>query len=370
MATTWSPKLLLNLPAFFVLFAAALAAMCAIARAAEPAAAADANTEYASMLDDLRAMKASPDAIRKLAGDKVFRPLACNPVLSTGRGDSWDAFALGSMTVVKAGELYHMYYEAWGQRDYASLQIGHAVSADGIHWAKDPANPVLPKGAAGEWDADGTWDPFVLCEDGKFKMWYGGGKKVCDWGYAESADGRHWVKKGRLSKLGGVEDCHVVHDRQAGRYCMYYWDRAHEKTGKALFVAESADETHFDFAAARKVTIEGEQYPCFYKFSHVIQADGGWHMFYANFKRPGCADALTRYATSPDGLNWKKVNGNLLAGMDGEVLPLADDLYLMYYCPAGHFDQDDCDIRLAIFGGSLKDLAAARPGPGPGETGR
>ena len=67
-----------------------------------------------------------------------------------------------------------MYYEAWGVRgdsaaDYKSLQIGHATSTDGVNWVKDPVNPVLPKGNGSDWDCDGTWDPFVLRENGVFK---------------------------------------------------------------------------------------------------------------------------------------------------------------------------------------------------------
>src|ERR1017187_4752789 len=69
---------------------------------------------------------------------------------------------------------------------------------------------------------NGSWDPFVLYEDGVFKMWYGGGENThCDWGYAVSADGMHFVKKGQLSHLGNVEDDHVVHDKATGRYFMY-----------------------------------------------------------------------------------------------------------------------------------------------------
>ena len=34
--------------------------------------------------------------------------------------------------------------------DFTSLQIGHATSPDGIHWTKDPANPILPKGAGND----------------------------------------------------------------------------------------------------------------------------------------------------------------------------------------------------------------------------
>ncbi len=171
--------------------------------------------------------------MRQLAGAGNFKEYLHNPVLSPGPPGSWDAGALGSMSVIKVGKVFHLYYEAWGVRDrsaedYRSLQIGHAVSLDGIHWAKDPANPVLRKGDPGEWDHDGTWDPFIIYEDGVFKLWYGGGMDShCDWGYAESKEGRAFVKKGQISHLGNVEDDHVVHDRTAHRYYMYYWDRQH-----------------------------------------------------------------------------------------------------------------------------------------------
>ena len=99
-----------------------------------------------------------------------------------------------------------MYYEAWGVRslkewdaaEYESLQVGHATSRDGIHWTKDPQNPVLPQGTEGQWDETGTWDPYVIYEDGLFKMWYGGGGGSMPnfgWAYAVSKDGTHFEKK-------------------------------------------------------------------------------------------------------------------------------------------------------------------------------
>ena len=268
------------------------------------------------------------------------------------------------MTVLKAGDVYHMYYEAWALRekddqDYASLQICHATSPDGVHWTKDRANPVLPKGGPGEWDHDGTWDPFVLYENGLFKMWYGGGMGThCDWGYAVSRDGVHFDKKGRISRLGRVEDDHVIHDQGRGRYYMYYWDRNHEPMG--LFRAESPNETDFDFARAVPIRIAGLKYPAMYKFTHVIRDEGVWHMFFGEFVRPGCKDCRTGYATSPDGLQWTVRNPALLVGQDGEILKVADDQWLLYYGPDGFFDQKGCDIRLAAHTGRLADLAKKR----------
>jgi hypothetical protein len=303
----------------------------------------------------------SIEQVRDLGGKDHWQPYTENPVLRPGGKGEWDAGALGSMTVLKVGDVFHLYYEAWGVRDnsatdYNSLQIGHATSRDGVHWTRDPANPVLPKGAGDAFDRDGTWDPFVLHEDGLFKMWYGGGMDShCDWGYAVSKDGVHFEKKGQISRLGNVEDDHVVHDKTADRYYMYYWDRAHEPMG--LFRAESKNEMDFDFEHAESVRIAGLKYPAMYKFTHVFQEDNRWYMYFAEFVRPGCKDCWTGYATSPDGLHWKAQNRRLLKGQDGELLKLADGLCLMYYGPDGFFDQKDCDIRLAVYKGRFDALA-------------
>ena len=267
------------------------------------------------------------------------------------------------MTVALVEGVYHMYYEAWGRPEanvegvnYSTLQIGHATSLDGVHWQKDPANPVLPNGATGEWDAKGTWDPFVIHEDGRFKLWYGGGiHPACNWGYAESSDGQRFEKRGCISQLNHVEDDHVVHDAEAGKYYMYYWDRQHEPQG--LFRAESANETDFDFAHAVAISIAGDTEHEMNKFTHVIRDRGRWFMFYADFVRPGCDDSRTRLATSDDGIHWKSVNRDLFAGHDADILRVGKSLYLAYFGPRGHFDQLDSDVRLAIFRGELDDLA-------------
>ena len=284
-----------------------------------------------------------------------------NPVLRPGAKGEWDAGALGSMSVLKVDEVFHMYYEAWGGRggqsaDYLSLQIGHATSRDGLHWSKDPASPVLPKGTGQDWDRDGTWDPFVLYEDGVFKMWYGGGENThCEWGYAVSTDGAHFVKKGQISHLGNVEDDHVVHDHVTRSYFMYYWDRKQEPKG--LFRARSPNETDFDFVHAEPIHIEGLKYPALYKFTHVFQDGGQWHLVFAEFVRPSCKGCWTGYATSQDGLRWRAQNRRLLLGQDAEVLKVADEVYFMYYGPDGYFDQEGCDVRLAVYKGKLSALA-------------
>jgi predicted GH43/DUF377 family glycosyl hydrolase len=309
---------------------------------------------------------AMPGKTETLAGARGFVPYLGNPVISPGAVGEWDAGALGSMTVVRVGATFHMYYEAWGVRsakewsraEYDSLQIGHATSPDGIHWVKDPANPVIRRGDAEDaWDRHGTWDPFVIHENGIFKMWYGGGNKVCDWGYAESKDGTRFTKKGRISRLGKVEDCHVIHDKERGEYHMYYWDRAREPLG--LFRASSRTETDFEFTAAIPVRIESERYPAMYKFTQVFRAEGRWYMLYGDFERPHCPRSTVRLADSPDGRHWTKLHGNLVEGHDGEFITLGPKLHAIYFGRQGRFDAQGCDIRVALFRGSLESLAGA-----------
>lgn len=328
----------------------------------DSAAGNNSSSVYASELSALRPISRDREGITELAGRDGFKVYAGNPILSPGKPGEWDAGAIGSVTVAIVDGVYHMYYEAWGRPDsnpddvdYATLQIGHAVSLDGVHWAKDPANPVVLKGAAGEWDAKGTWDPFVIYENGVFKLWYGGGiHPACDWGYAESNDGRSFVKRGQISHLHHVEDDHVVHDAEADRYYMYYWDRQHEPHG--LFRAESRDEINFNFAHPIPLTINGDTEHAMNKFTHVVREKDKWFMLYADFVRPNCAESNTRLAVSDDGVHWRSVNRNLFEGHDSDVLRVGDSLYLAYFGPRGHFDQMDSDVRLAIYEGNLSNL--------------
>ena len=298
--------------------------------------------------------------LRKLAAKGRWAEYAGNPVLEPGAEGQWDSWTLATMNVLKVGGTSHMYYEA-GSKGVIDFQIGHAVSTDGIHWVKDPANPVIPFGQSGEWDDAETWDPFVLYEDGIFKMWYGGttvreGRRDFQIGYATSRDGTHFTRKGKISHYarGNVGDMHVVGDEQSGKYYMYYLDRNYKPS--TLLRAESPNETDFDFDNAVRIEVEGEEKG--YRCPHVFIDGSAWYMYYG-FKY----EKRAGYATSADGLHWKAQNTDVIEGHDPEILRMADDLYLLFYCPTkfnmGH--EPGCDIRVAVFEGNLNELASTKP---------
>lgn len=294
------------------------------------------------------------DQWKALGGKSGWKEYPGNPIIEPGRAGEWDSWAVMSMTMVRVGDTFHLYYEG-GRTGCGDLQIGHATSTDGLHWVKDPANPVLRPGGADAWDEGATWDPFVICEDGVFKMWYGGEKKnhrdfQC--GYAVSKDGVHFQKKGKISKFPGGEmaDMHLVHDKKSGRYYMYYWDRRFGGAER-LRLAVSPTETDFDFANAAALRIEGEQPG--HRYTHVFEDGDTWYMYYGFDGGP----RRSGYATSRDLLHWKAQNTRLAETEDAEILKVGDKLYFMFYCPAGMQDEAGCDIRLAILSGGLDSLA-------------
>ena len=282
-----------------------------------------------------------------------WTPFAANPVLAPGPSNSWDSSFIGTMSVVRVGRGFHLFYDAGASAAPRSRQIGHAISVDGVHWTKDGQNPILtPSPSSNDWDSGSLSQPFVLHEDELFKMWYA--SEAGGWGYAVSKDGIHFEKKGRFTSLATLEDICIVHDTQSKRYYAYYWDRRCEPM--ALFRAESPNETDFDLARAQNVQIKGLPYPPLHKFAHVFKERGHWYMAYSEFARPRCYFCWIGFASSSDGLEWRARNRRLLQAQDATVVRASTDLYLMYYRSYDASSSPARDVCLALYKGKLNDL--------------
>jgi len=79
----------------------------------------------------------------------------------TGKPGTFDAAATSHTNVIAdPGHGYHLFYAGGGSID----SIGHAYSPDGIHWQRDPANPLVP----GQTTATETDDDPVILPHGDF----------------------------------------------------------------------------------------------------------------------------------------------------------------------------------------------------------
>jgi len=204
-----------------------------------------------------------------------------NPVLEHGAAGEWDSLDVLEPSVIFAEGKYRMWYT--GDVGGYNQRIGYAMSDDGINWEKSAGNPVLEPSAS-EWDRGFIYSPSVLFKDGEYKMWYvgvpynGAPRHI---GYATSNDGVSWDKyEGNpvLSPAGGWEGS------QVGYHC-------------------------------------------------VIFHNGKYRMWYTGYNG---SDIQIGYATSDDGINWTKYEGNPILEQIGSPSVLFEaGKYKMWYSGKG-----------------------------------
>jgi predicted GH43/DUF377 family glycosyl hydrolase len=137
-------------------------------------------------------------------------------VLPLGGPGTIDEQQVGYPSIIKDGAEYKMYYSS---SDTALFwRVALAVSTDARHWTKVPGNQtggaILDIGPAGSFDVACAYEPSVVKErDGLYRMWYRGcqtprpitgGPSLGVFGYAESSDGRTWVKVPQPGPQGSV----------------------------------------------------------------------------------------------------------------------------------------------------------------------
>ncbi len=87
--------------------------------------------------------------------------------------ETWELNNVSFPNVIFENGIYHMWYAAGTGN--APTRFVYAYSTDGIGWIKPKdQNPVLDKGESSSFDSDYVTQPFVLHDDGEYKMWYSG----------------------------------------------------------------------------------------------------------------------------------------------------------------------------------------------------
>lgn len=122
-------------------------------------------------------------------------------VIDVGSSDTWDRGWMDTPEIVRDHDGYTLMYYGDTIQHFAAISsaMGVAYSNDGIHWTKEPSNPVFTKGAFGQWD--GTWveSPAFYFDStaNEIYMWYNG-IDTATWkiqiGLATSTDGATWVR--------------------------------------------------------------------------------------------------------------------------------------------------------------------------------
>ena len=134
-------------------------------------------------------------------------------VLPLGLAGSIDAQQVGYVWVIKDGAEYKMYYSANDVTNTWRVML--ATSTDARHWTKHQGKQfggaVLDIGPAGAFDSACAYQTSVVKErEDLYRMWYRGcpgpatGPSRGTIGYAESNDGKTWVKIPQPGLLGAA----------------------------------------------------------------------------------------------------------------------------------------------------------------------
>lgn len=140
-----------------------------------------------------------------LDGEPVFED---GPLLSPGDLGTFDDAGVTTGCVVEINNVVYLYYSGWTRGNTVPFYfyVGCARSTDGGRtFSRVSAAPVLERC---EVDPYLTASPWILVEDGLWRMWYvsGTGWEVVDGAvrhryhikYAESQDGLIWTREGRV----------------------------------------------------------------------------------------------------------------------------------------------------------------------------
>jgi sucrose-6-phosphate hydrolase SacC (GH32 family) len=137
--------------------------------------------------------------------------------------------AVNRPIVLQREGIWHLWYT--GQTATHSW-IGHATSANGLTWTRSGRSPVLSP--ALPWEGPAVMCPDVIWDAGAglYRMWYSGGNQDEPFaiGHAVSADGIHWSRHGSAPIFSAdpahsweqnrVSACQVIQDQ--GWYLMFY----------------------------------------------------------------------------------------------------------------------------------------------------
>jgi hypothetical protein len=155
-----------------------------------------------------------------------------------------DPFLNTAPWVVKAESGYRMYYVSgcgWVHKDLPRYNIKMGYSSDGKVWQRDGRVSIDFKNAS----ENALARPYVISEDGVWKMWFAHKGEAYRLGYAESLDGIDWERRDDLAGLDVgpsdfdsemIEYAAVV--RYQDRHFMFYNGNNYGADGIGLAVEE------------------------------------------------------------------------------------------------------------------------------------
>jgi sucrose-6-phosphate hydrolase SacC (GH32 family) len=235
----------------------------------------------------------------------AWTPIAENPVFTgTGR-DTWDRkIRERGYILVDDDATYHLWYTGYAGDRQSTMSLGHATSRDGIHWERDPGNPIFSE----------SWveDMCVVRRGGSYFMVAEGKNDIAH--LLTSADGRKWADHGSLAikKTDGTPISAGPYGTPTIWFENGTWYLFYERGDQGIWLAVSKDlRTWTNINDDPVIAMGPEPYDkAAVAVNQIAKRDGFYYAFYhANSERPW-KDWTTCVARSRDLIHWEKYAGN------------------------------------------------------------
>ena len=285
-------------------------------------------------------------------------PYEGNPVID----ENFDTSApdVSAPNVLFDGTTYLMWYTRELVEDELA-KIGFATSPDGINWTLIDSLALEPSSDPTRFDSKIVAARWVIKEGDTLKMWYcGEGAHSDGIGYAWSLNGHNWTKvdgtgMGRSVYDATMDGSNVVAlltpcvVKDGGAYHMWYSRVCYEEPILFFSLGYATSPNGLDWinvpgpgtnGAVLDLGESGKFDESWVLYPSVIKENSEFMMWYTG---KSDASGLIRvgYATSNDGINWIKVDGN---GTNGACLDESSysssvikigDFYHMWYIGVG-----------------------------------
>ncbi len=233
-----------------------------------------------------------------------FTPYRQNPVFVGSGADTWDQAIRERGYILLEGGEYHLWYTGYRTVGDTTKYLGYAVSQDGIHWTRDPENPVYHQ----------SWveDMCVVRHEGVYYMFAEGRDDIAH--LLTSTDRRTWREHGPLNvrKVNGE----AIEPGPYGTPTVWIengiWHLFYERRDEGVWLATSSDRKVWTNVQDEPVIAKGpdryDQHAV--ALNQVIKYQGRYYGYYHGTANQPWSDWTTNVAVSDDLIHWQKYPQN------------------------------------------------------------
>ncbi len=260
---------------------------------------------------------------------EVWTPLTPGPVFQGAGGDAWDAKIRERGWILLENGRYRLWYTGYNDAKSSSKFLGLATSPDGLHWTRDPANPVYHE----RW----TEDVCVVPHNDLYIMFAEGKGDIAH--QLSSPDGVKWTDEGDLDirLKNGTPITPGPRGTPFGFYANDLWNLIYERYDRGVWLACSPDRKVWTNVQDEPLLVPGpEKYDAgAIAINQVVKRGSFYYAFYHANVGPPSKIWTTCLARSKDLLHWEKSPRNPIISehCSSAVLvttPDGDRLYTMH----------------------------------------